>query len=188
MFQPSKKTLLLFGAILALTGCSHSDQNKDATAPAHLVTAPTASAVSATPKPQTAAQRQLAQTTKAQLFVTAFGQGQLKLMQVKSGPGGLIAALVAPSGTKTLTPETPAAVLWILPGGDYALQGNLINRNGKNLTDDYLEKFGMAPVLIGEPASPPVAAAASAVSAGVAPVTSAHPAELRKQNSQKQPG
>jgi hypothetical protein len=163
-----KKAVLSIGVAAALSGCSH----KESTAPAHPVTAPAASTVSVkTPKPVSAEQRRLNEQTEAQMFVTAFGQGQLKLMQIQSGPGGLIAALVAPSGTKKVTPETPAAILWILPGGKYALQGNLIDQSGKNLTDGYLEKFGMTPVLIGEPTAPPVAVTGSALSSVNAPAS-----------------
>lgn len=136
-------------AVLALAGCSHQ---KTPVPTQHPAAAPAVSA-----KPVVVVSPEQVAKTETQLFVTAFGHGQLKVMKMAPGPGGLTAALVAPSGTKSLTPETPAAILWIVPGGHYALQGNLITMNGKNLTDQFLEKLGMTPVLIQEPASPPVA-------------------------------
>lgn len=159
-----RMAVLPFSALMAsllLAGCSHQEKAKLVVAQAKT---PVAAAVSV-PKPAPA----LTVETQAQLFVTAFGRGQLKLMKAESGPKGLTAALVAPTGTKIVTPETPSAILWVLPGGHYALQGNLIGVDGKNLTDQYLEKLGVTPVLMGEPLSPPVAVTASAKSASAAP-------------------
>jgi hypothetical protein len=146
--------LLILPGLLA--GCSHKETQHQ-----------TASAIS-TPKPAVVpvapAVSQMTPKKMASAFVQKFGQGTLAVMKSLPGPAGLTAVLVAPAGTKVVTPQTPAAVLWVLPGGQYAIQGTLLNRAGDNLTRSFSAKMGLIQPVISMPPAPTVAPTASATS------------------------
>lgn len=159
----AKTTGLSFLALAALSACSNHETQKQ---PAPVVkvqlksTAPARSVMKVVPV-QSA---QTVEKANAQRFVTAFGHGTLKIMQETQGPTGLTAVIVAPSGTPVVTPTTPVALLWILPGGNYAMEGTLLNVAGHNLSLKYREKMGIIPPsVMSTPASPPVAARTTSV-------------------------
>jgi hypothetical protein len=171
IYKFAKLTGISLLSVLALSACSH-DQKGAKPAPATEMKLKTAPAVSAAKITPVQSPKQIA-AANAQRFVTAFGHGTLKIMHEMPGPAGMTAVIVAPSGTKTVTPTTPVALLWIMPGGDYAMEGTLLDVAGHNLSLKYREKMGIIPpVIISAPASPPVSVNAPAVS-GVAPTRSA---------------
>ncbi len=160
--SPFCTRLLTLALVSALAGCSsHHANTPKQTAP----TAPAASAVQQPhpkipPKP----------LDPAAAYVSAFGKGELTIVKRKPGPDGTIAVLVAPTGTKKITPTTPCALLWILPDGKYAINGTLLGRDGQNLSLKFKESMGLIPPqIISMPVAPPVSAPTTAVG------TSSHP-------------
>ena len=147
---------LVLAGLAALAGCtSHS-------APPKAPPAPTAPAIRAAKPP----------VNPVQTFLQRFGKGSLAAVKQMAGPDGLTAVLVAPPGTKVVTPTTPSALLWVLPGGKYAMTGTLLAQDGTNLTLQYSERLGVNPPMsISTPTAPPVSAAAPATSANVLSIT-----------------
>lgn len=154
----AKATGLGLLALSALSACSNHETQKKPTPTVTVKLKPTAPVQSVT-KVVPIQSAQDAEKANAQRFVTAFGHGTLKIMQETQGPNGMTAVVVAPSGTPAVTPTTPVALLWILPGGNYAMEGTLLDVAGHNLSLKYREKMGIiAPSIMSAPASPPVAA------------------------------